>query len=473
MSAEAQPELVHSPLARWAVERGTAIAVEDGHQALSFVQLHAAVQEASDALIRSNAPATLLVDDQLTTLDRTVRFLAIIASGRCAAVGDPDWTTATRAAMVASLPTAPAELPAPGPLSPFYIGFTSGSTGLPKGFRRHHRSWVESFQVCARTFGPDALSRILVPGRFSHSLFLFGIMLGLWSGGGVVVQERFSAVRLIDTLAQGATPCLVAVPSQLLVVLELAARRQVAPIEGLRLLLISGARWMREHTPALQALFPRARIIEFYGASETSFIAWMAADASVPAQVVGQPFSNVDIEIREPRAADGTGLIFVRSPMVFMDYAGGGQDETAALRDGDWLSVRDMGRLDALGRLHLVGRQNRMIVTQGKNLFPEELETVLAGHPSVVGASAHGLPHPVRGQQVVAVVHPKAGATLTAAGLAAWCRERLEAYKVPRRFFACEPWPLTASGKTDHPALEQGLNQLAQNDACPWLHPLH
>jgi long-chain acyl-CoA synthetase len=230
---------------------------------------------------------------------------------------------------------------------------------------------------------------------------------------------------------------------------------------------------MREHTPALQSLFPNARIIEFYGASETSFMTWMPAEANVPAQVVGHPFANVEIEIREPRAPDGTGLIYVRSPMVFMDYAGGGHDGTAALRDGDWLSVRDMGRLDAQGRLHMMGRQNRMIVTQGKNLFPEELESVLATHPSVAVASAHGLPHPVRGQQVVAVVQLESGATLTAAELTAWCRERLEVYKVPRRFFACEPWPLTASGKTDHPALEQGLNQLSQNDACTWLRLLH
>ena len=246
----------------------------------------------------------------------------------------------------------------------------------------------------------------------------------------------------------------------------------MAPIEGLRLLLISGARWMREHTPALQALFPRARIIEFYGASETSFIAWMAADASVPAQVVGQPFSNVDIEIREPRAADGTGLIFVRSPMVFMDYAGGGQDETAALRDGDWLSVRDMGRLDALGRLHLVGRQNRMIVTQGKNLFPEELETVLMAHPSVATASALGLPHPVRGQQVVATVRLRTQDPVDAAALMAWCRDRLEAYKVPRRLYVAEPWPLTASGKTDHPALARGLQAWLAGESVPWLHPM-
>lgn len=473
MSIQVQPELVHSPLARWAVERGAVVAIEDGKTALSFAQLFAAVQVAAEDLHRAQAPATVLVDDRRSTLLRVVDFLAIIASGRCAAVSDPDWTDATRQAVFASIDPRSASLPPPGLTTPFYIGFTSGSTGLPKGFRRHHRSWVESFRICADTFGPDALLRILVPGRFSHSLFLFGIMLGLWSGAGVVVQERFSAGQLLDTLAQGETPCLVAVPSQLLVVLELAARRQMAPIEGVRLILVGGARWMREHTPALQALFPNARIIEFYGASETSFMTWMPAEANVPAQVVGLPFANVEIEIREPRAPDGTGLIYVRSPMVFMNYAGGGHDGTAALRDGDWLSVRDMGRLDAQGRLHLMGRQNRMIVTQGKNLFPEELEMVLAAHPSVAVASAHGLPHPVRGQQVVAVVQLESEATLTASELAAWCRERLEAYKVPRRFFACEPWPLTASGKTDHPALEQGLNQLAQNDACSWLHPLH
>lgn len=473
MSDPAQPELVHAPLARWADERGDLIAIEDGQGALSFAQLHTAVLAAAEALSQAHAPATVLVDDRCSTLQRVVNFLAIIASGRCAAVSDPDWTEATRQAVCTSIAPSPATLPPPGPTTPFYIGFTSGSTGLPKGFRRHHRSWTESFRICADTFGPDALSRILVPGRFSHSLFLFGIMLGLWSGTGVVVQERFSAAHLLDTLAQGGTPCLVAVPSQLLVVLELAARRRLAPIEGVRLVLISGARWMREHTPALQALFPQARLIEFYGASETSFIAWMEADANTPPQVVGQAFANVELDIREPLATDGTGLIYVRSPMVFMDYAGGGQDGTAALRDGDWLSVRDMGRLDAQGRLHLMGRQNRMIVTQGKNLFPEELETVLAAHPEVVAASAHGLPHPVRGQQVVAVVQLREPAHPSATALTAWCRERLEAYKQPRRVFVADPWPQTASGKTDHPALERGLHQLVQGEACTWLYPLH
>jgi long-chain acyl-CoA synthetase len=298
----------------------------------------------------------------------------------------------------------------------------------------------------------------LAPGRFSHSLFLFGMVLGLWSGAGVVVQERFSAPRMMDTLRSGRTPCLVAVPSQLLLMLEIAARRKVAPIEGLRLILISGARWMRDRTTALQALFPNARIVEFYGASETSFMAWMDADASAPPQAVGKPFSNVDIDIRAPKSSEGTGQIYVRSPMLFMDYVGAPTDHTAAVRDGDWLSVRDMGYLDEQGFLCLVGRENRMLVTQGKNLFPEELEAALMAQLGVQHASVHGIPDPIRGQQVVAVVQLDLTEPLpTAQQLSEACRAQLESYKVPKRFLMCSQWPLTASGKTDHLAVAKVL----------------
>jgi acyl-CoA synthetase (AMP-forming)/AMP-acid ligase II len=294
-------------------------------------------------------------------------------------------------------------------------------------------------------------------------LFLFGMVLGLWSGAGVVVQERFSAPRLLDTLRSGRTPCLVAVPSQLLLMLELAARRQLAPIDGVRLILISGARWMRDRTEALQTLFPKARIVEFYGASETSFMAWMDANAAAPANAVGKPFSNVEIDIRQPQPPLGTGQIFVRSPMLFTDYVGAATDHTAAVRDGDWLSVRDMGYLNAQGYLCLVGRENRMVVTQGKNLFPEEVESVLLSCPEVAQASVLGVPDAIRGQQVVAIVcTSNEAADVSAHALAELCRAQLESYKVPKRFFVCTDWPLTASGKTDHPALAKQLQRHLQ-----------
>jgi acyl-CoA synthetase (AMP-forming)/AMP-acid ligase II len=490
----AADDLVHAPLARWAQTRAHVVALDDGHHALTFAQLHAVVQQEAAALTQRNAPATVFVDDSLGIMAQMVSFLAIITSGRCAAVSDPDWPSAVRHSVQGTFSSDAAAVPAPTPLSPFYIGFTSGSTGTPKGFRRHHQSWTESLRVCLDTFGPDAASCVLAPGRFSHSLFLFGMMLGLWSGGGAVVQDRFSASRMMDTLRTGRTPCLVAVPSQLLLMLELAARRSLEPIEGVRLILISGARWMRDRTAALQALFPKARIVEFYGASETSFMAWMDAQAHAPPNAVGMPFANVEVEIRNPqppqntddvRGNGGIGQIYVRSPMLFMDYVGAAADHTAAVREGDWLSVRDMGYFDAQGYLCLVGRENRMVVTQGKNLFPEEVESVLLAMSAVAQASVLGVPDPIRGQQVVGVLqlqaasptlrtpHPSKHARLTAQEVMTVCREHLESYKVPKRFLVCEEWPFTASGKTDHHALALWVQQhLRDEKGTPCLHKL-
>jgi long-chain acyl-CoA synthetase len=479
--------LVHGPLRDWAHSRPQAIAIRNGAHGLTFAELHAAVTQRADQLIQSRAPGTVFIDPALGLTQRLVDFLGIVSSGRCAAVTDPDWPPAVRAHMQAILPAEACSLPEPQATTPFYVGFTSGSTGKPKGFRRHHRSWVESFKACIQTFGPDAAACVLAPGRDSHSLFLFGMLLGLWTGAGTVVQERFSAAATLDTLRQGLAPGLVAVPSQLVLLLELARHRGLAPMPGVRLIMISGARWMRHRTEELRALFPEARVIEFYGASETSFIAWMDSDAHAPAHAVGYPFANVQLQVRkdshgnnanDASDARGTGLLFVRSPMLFTDYVGiatQDADATAAIRDGEWLSVRDLGYLDAEGRLCLVGRQSRMIVTQGKNLFAEELEAVLTSHPAIAAASVHGLDDARRGALVVAIIQWRSGdaaARPATPDLKAWCRERLEAFKVPRKVFVCSEWPATAGGKTDHTALALLLHRHLDMEDTACLTPL-
>ena len=568
--------LVHAPLARWARERPRQPAIiQDAHgpheQRLDFAGLHAAMQTwhlpdaatPSGAIPHAAAADTVLLTQAADPLALLTAFLGVIHSGRCAAVADPDWPPALLARMAAALhikdtfplghgqdkqgwletpfPDDEASLsPAfgpPSPDTPFYIGFTSGSTGLPKGFRRDHRSWVETFRITLQDFGPAAQGRVLAPGRMSHSLFLFGALLGLWTGGGTSVQRRFSATRTLASLADGSCPVLVSVPSQLMLLLAAATRHRHPPIPQLKLLLVSGARWAHEHTPALQQLFPQARIITFYGASETSYISWMESSADTPADAVGRPFSNVQIHIgpaptlpastlpastlpaltqptptspaptlpnptpsdstpparnlRAPSLPDPalpaptpstpalptpTGLIWVRSPMLFSGYVND-QDGTAALRVGDWLSVRDVGWLDAEGMLHLTGRENRMIVTQARNLFPEEVEARLQAHPDIRQAAVLGLPDPQRGQVVHAIVQgeatlraPHASPVLHASSpvlqppaLAAWCRETLEPWKVPRHWWIWPgTWPMTASGKTDHAQLQAWLLQQTQ-----------
>ena len=465
-------ELVHGPLAHWASTTPDAVALQNETRNLTFAQLHAEVCERSAAIAQQRQPQMLLLDTSRGTLECVIEFLAIIASGRCAAVADPEWPQFVLERVQACLPGDASELREATPLSAFYTGFTSGSTGIPKGFMRHHRSWSESFRVSIADFGPVAAQRVLAPGRMSHSLFLFGVMHGLWCGAGAVVQEKFSALRCLQSLADGIAPVLVAVPSQLLLMLQWAAQRDMQRITGVQLVQISGARWMRSQTPALKRLFPNARIVEFYGASEASYIAWMDADADAPASAVGRPFSNVQLSIRaatEQPDADGTGLIYLRSPMVFMDYVGDNVDRTGVLRDGDWLSVRDMGHIDENGLLHLAGRESRMIVTRSKNLFPEELEDLLQTHPSIARASVLGIPDELRGMQIHAVVQWQDDlieAPLVQR-LTQWLQVRTESFKQPRQWWSCSDWPQTSSGKTDHRALASLVQQHLNGEVTP------
>jgi long-chain acyl-CoA synthetase len=128
-----------------------------------------------------------------------------------------------------------------------------------------------------------------------------------------------------------------------------------------------------------------------------------------------------------------------------------------------------MGWLDAQGLLHLCGRESRMLVTQGKNLFPEEVEARLQAHPAIAQASVLGLPDPLRGLRVHAVLAVAPGQALPGGlALAHWCRATLEAYKAPRQWWRWQgPWPQTRSGKTDHAALAQAL-RAADERLRPW-----
>jgi long-chain acyl-CoA synthetase len=473
---------VHAPVAYWAARTPTATAIDDGSLRLSFEALADQVDAQARTRRGAPAPAPVWVDDTGTPGEQLVSFLGILAAGHAAAVGDPDWSPALRREVEALLGTASSAEPARDatlPAGSFYVGFTSGSTGLPKGFVRSHRSWTSSFEACLEAFGPAARTTLLAPGRLSHSLFVFGALLGLWTGAGVRLQPRFSAGAALESLMQGDARSLIAVPSQLILMLEQAHRHGPRAIEETQGVMIGGAPWPRARTPQLQALFPNARIVEFYGASETSFIAWTDSRADLPATAVGRPFASVELRIdplatvREDSTSSGAppGLIHVRSPMLFTDYVTPAAAQAPAiLRDGDWLSVGDMGHLDAEGILHLAGRQQRMFVVQGKNLFPEEVEQILTDHPSVVAASVQAVPDVVRGMRAVAVL--ALAEAVDRATLVAWCQARLEPYKTPRRVYVCAEWPRTTSGKTDHAALARLLAAHPEGPAdwraMPW-----
>ncbi|MBS7542191.1 AMP-binding protein [Ancylobacter oerskovii] len=393
-------------------------------------------------------------------------FFACAVAGRQALVYDPAWPPPYRAAVDAALapaltwadetePADPAGTPPPGPrpADPFYVGFTSGSTGLPKGYRRNHRSWIDSFAVSEQAFGLTPDDVILAPGGLSASLHLYGVVHALHIGAMAVMLRLFHPQRALEAIVRHGVTALYATPTQLQMLARAAVEEGVV-LPGVRLILISGAKWRPQTRALVAAAFPRAGIAEFYGASETSFITLTRPGEAVPPGSVGRAAPGVDLVIRDAAGRDlppgATGTIWVAGSMLFDGYACGGGEE--ARRDGGHLTIGDHGCLDAAGYLTLAGREKRMLVTSGLNVYPEEIEAVLAGAPGILEAAVFGLPDPLRGIELVAVLRGPGAADL--AGLRAHCRRHLPAAKLPRRFLARDEWPRTAGGKADLRALE-------------------
>ncbi|MBV9654128.1 MAG: hypothetical protein JOZ42_06150, partial [Acetobacteraceae bacterium] len=139
------PTLV-APIHHWSRVRAAKRAFADGARCFDFATFADAVGRRVAVISSGDDPATAWVDTEAGVLDQLIEFCAIIATGRAAAIAGPDWTNAQRRAMRAALPREPFEQCEPVSERPFYAGFTSGTTGVPKGFLRSHRSWTESFR---------------------------------------------------------------------------------------------------------------------------------------------------------------------------------------------------------------------------------------------------------------------------------------------------------------------------------------
>lgn len=374
----------------------------------------------------------------------------------CLAVVDPHGRFESVADLLGAEPSA-AVVAEPDPLTPFYVGFTSGSTGLPKGYRRHHRSWIDSFRTADREFDIGRDDIVLAPGALAHSLSLYGLAHALYAGATAIICRQFRPNLVHRLIAAHRASVIYGVPTQIDMMIEAARREGAPPCAAMRWILSSGAKWQGHAMAELRRQFPSARFAEFYGASELSFITVAKDDEEVPPDSVGRPFAEVDLTIRDPHGRclprGMAGQVFVASPFVFMEYACG--DAPQLLRQGDAVSVGDVGVLDQRGFLRLVGRASRMIITAGKKVHPEEIEHILAQHPAVIAAGVLGVADARRGERLVALLRLHPDARPASSVLIQHARQSLPLYKTPRRFAVPPNWPLTSSGKTDFEALRQ------------------
>ena len=393
-------------------------------------------------------------------------FFGIVAAGGIVGLFDPKWSAAQTAAALDSfqpdlhltteiaadwIAAQPAgwSIPAVVPKTPFLVGFTSGTTGRPKAFIRNQASWLATLEASRVEFGIGPDDVVLVPGPLVHGLGLYGAVEGLSAGATIRVQPKFDAADAALQLAECGVTTLVLVPTMLVGILD-AAERDGRRFPALCRVVCSGAKLAPAVHDRLAALCPDAAVLEYYGASELSFVSLRSSREGAPADSVGRPFHGVELSLRDDdgNAAERgrPGTVWVRSGMLSDGYLG--PTDGAGYRELDgWGTVGDYGWIDGEGWLRLVGRAGDMVITGGLNVYPAEVEAALRAHPAVAEAVVFGLPDPYWGDALSAVIWWRGNGRASLADLRSWCQERLEAYKAPRRVFAAADMPLTGSGK--------------------------
>lgn len=325
---------------------------------------------------------------------------------------------------------------------------TAGSSGTPRRVLRSMASWTGSFAVNAEVFGIKPGARTAVLGRLIHSLSLYAGIEALHLGAEAHLLDALRPDRQRGALAARGISHLYATPAQLRLLTE--AKGPALP--GLRHIITGGSKLDPRLRGALAAMAPGARVTEFYGAAETSFIA--LSDQATPDSSVGRAYPGVDIAIRRgdtPLPDGATGEIWTRSPYGFIGY--GADDPGSARRDGDWLNVGEMGWLDQ-GYLYLAGRAGRMVTVADQNVFPEEIEAWLITQPGVSRAAVLARPDPKRGHVLLAVLMGDRGGD---AAILSAARAHLGPLKAPRQLIWRDDWPSLPSGKTDLQRLQREL----------------
>lgn len=335
---------------------------------------------------------------------------------------------------------------------PFYMGFTSGTTGVPKAFIRSHDSWIASFECSRHDFHINETDHVLIPGALIHSHFLYGAISVLYLGGTIYLLDKFSPILALNFIENYPITMLYVVPTMV----EAMLLEHIIIDKPIQI-ISSGAKWEVDSKQKIQKQFLHVKMFEFYGASELSFVSFLCNDSDKDKLgSVGKPFHNVEIEIRhthlDETSAREIGTIFVRSRMLFDGYIHPGSRSIRSIKDDNgWVTVDDMGYLDEDGYLYIVGREKNMILYGGVNVFPEEIETVLLKHPEVEEAAVVGMPDPYWGQIPVAVIKGHASKK----ALKKLCMENLSSHKIPRKWFYVGEIPHTTSGKIARMLVQQ------------------
>ena len=350
--------------------------------------------------------------------------------------------------------------PSHGPDDLAAILYTSGTTGRSKGVmltRENLASNAKALVGLWRFTETDVLLHAL-PVFHTHGLFVATNCV-LYSGASMIFQRAFQSAAVLAALPRATA--MMGVPtfySRLLS--DPGLTRDVT--SHVRL-FISGSAPLSPATHAEWTERTGHAILERYGMTETNMITSNPYDGARKAGTVGMPLPGVEVRITGP---DGgvlpqgePGAIEVRGPNVFKGYWRLPEKTAEEFRDG-WFVTGDMGSFDAEGYLSILGRSKDLVISGGLNVYPAEVEAALDNLPGVAASAVIGVPHPDFGEAVVACLVAVPGGGLVEESVRADLRDRLAAFKIPKRVLVLDELPRNAMGKVQKAELRrlyQGL----------------
>jgi acyl-CoA synthetase (AMP-forming)/AMP-acid ligase II len=337
---------------------------------------------------------------------------------------------------------------------PCVIVYTSGSSGVPKGAMLHEAGIV-SFCLAQNALWPMDPLRTLNFLPISHVGSIVDLTLPtILAGGCVVFQRKFDALASLQLIATERVTFWGSVPSTFILQYALPQFHEIN-LGSLQIIAIEGAPIPAQLAEALGKIAP---IATNYGMTETtSAITAIAPTRSMAELIdsVGSPMPDTEVRIAGAVAVGDVGEIEVRSPRCLLGYWRDSAASAAAFTADGYFRTGDLGAMLPDGRLRLAGRKKEMYKSGGYNVYPAEVEAVIAAHPGVQTVVVVAVPDPVWNEVGVAffVAKDSAQGSMLIGELIRQCREKLADYKRPKQFVLLAELPLLPIGKVDRAAL--------------------
>lgn len=336
--------------------------------------------------------------------------------------------------------------------------YTSGTSGTPRGAMLSHRALLANLAQVDQ-ISPPVVSSSDVVLLVLPLFHVYGLNAGLgavaWAGATGVLVDRFDPVETLAEIRRAQVTNVVGAPP-MYVAWSMLGDLDGA-FEGVRLAISGSAPLPPQTLTALLDTTGR-HVFEGYGLTEAAPVvcSTLMSEAAKPGSV-GRPIPGVQVrlvdEARQEVDETDPGELLVRGANLFSGYWPDGRDGPDA--DG-WFATGDLAYADADGDLFLVGRRRELIIVSGFNVYPAEIESVLAGHPDIVESAVTGIPHPYTGESVKAFVVLREGAELSADEVITFARRSLARFKCPTAVEFVASLPHSVAGKLARARLRAG-----------------